>query len=288
MKMDTRHKILLATVAYRFVSFVRRCFGKDDHIQTVRGGIVWSLDLHEGVDFSIFLLGGFEPGTLQLYKKLLGHAAGEVVLDIGANIGAHTLPLAQLVVPMGGKVYAFEPTQYAFGKLVRNIALNPSIGKGVEAVQAMLLAKDGVAVEQEIYSSWPLENTPDLHADHRGLLKTTSGAQAFSLDSFVNDRAIQRIDFIKLDVDGHEPDVLAGSWLSLERFHPTILMEWSPHIFAEHPEVMQQTLARLLELGYGIFDGETGKAITGGYEELDRRTPDKGSMNILLRFDDKT
>jgi FkbM family methyltransferase len=287
MKMDTRHKIFFATVAYRFISFLRRCFGKDDHIRANRGGIIWDLDLYEGIDFSIFLLGGFEPGTLKLYKKLLGHAAGEVVLDIGANIGSHTLPLAQLVVPKGGKVYAFEPTQYAFEKLIRNIALNPSIGRGVEAVQAMLLAKDGVAAEQEIYSSWPLENTPNLHADHRGQLKTTSGAQAFSLDSFVNVHDIKRVDFIKLDVDGHEPDVLAGSWLSLERFHPTILMEWSPHIFAERPEVMQHALARLLELGYGIFDGETGMAITGGHEELDRRTPGKGSMNILLRFHDK-
>jgi FkbM family methyltransferase len=224
---------------------------------------------------------------LRLYKKLLGHEAGEIVLDIGANIGAHTLPLAQLVVPKGGKVYAFEPTQYAFGKLNRNLAINQLVGKGVEAVQAMLLAEDGVAAKQEIYSSWPLENTPDLHTEHRGQLKTTSGAQAFSLDYFVNDRDIQRIDFIKLDVDGHEPDVLEGSWSSLERFHPTILMEWSPHIFAEHPEVMQQTLTKLLELGYSIFDGETGNSIAGGYEQLDRLTPEKGSMNILLRFSDK-
>ena len=176
MKMDTRHKIQLASAAYKVVSFARRCFGKDDHVEAKRGGVTWNLDLHEGIDFSIFLLGGFEPGTLRLYTQLLGRERCEVVLDIGANIGAHTLPLAQLVVPKGGKVYAFEPTVYAYGKLLENIALNPSIGGGVEAVQVMLVAKDGIAVEQEIYSSWPLGNEICLHADHRGRLKSTSSA----------------------------------------------------------------------------------------------------------------
>ncbi len=130
MKMDTRNKIQLATAAYKVVSFARRCAGKDDHVEVKRGGVTWNLDLHEGIDFSIFLLGGFERGTLRLYTQLLGRERCEVVLDIGANIGAHTLPLAQLVVPKGGKVYAFEPTVYAYGKLLENIALNPSIGGG--------------------------------------------------------------------------------------------------------------------------------------------------------------
>jgi len=287
MKIDTGHKIQLATAAYTVVSLARRCFGKDDHIEVKRGGVTWDLDLHEGIDFSIFLLGGFEPGTLRLYKQLLGQKDCETVLDIGANIGAHTLPLAQLVAPRGGKVFAFEPTDYAYGKLSRNIALNPSIG-GVEAVQAMLVAEEyGIAAEQEIYSSWPLGNETGLHADHRGQLKSTSGAQAFSLDAFVQIQAITKIDFIKLDVDGHEPDVLAGAWLSLQRFHPMILMEWSPHVFADHPDAMRLALLRLLEMGYQLFDGSTGRFIPGGHEELDRRTPHKGSMNILLKMPEK-
>lgn len=101
-------------------------------------------------------------------------------------------------------------------------------------------------------------------------------------------RGITRIDFIKLDVDGHEPDVLTGAWLSLQRFHPTILMEWSPNLFAERPDAMRLALSRLLEMGYCLFDGSSGKLISGGQEELDRRTPHKGSMNILLRFPEKT
>jgi len=284
IKIDTKYKIRLATVAYRIVSFARLCLGKGDRAEVKRGAVDWELDLREGIDFSIYLLGGFEPRTLRLYTRLLGKKACEVVLDIGANIGAHSLPLAQLVVPKGGKVYAFEPTAYAYGKLLNNIALNPSIGFGVAPVQAMLVAEDCVAVEQEIYSSWPLCSENALHAGHGGRLKATTGAQAFSLDSFVRIHDITRIDFIKLDVDGNEPSVIAGSWQTLQRFHPMILMEWACNLSAEHHDTMRQVLSRLLQMGYGLFDGSSGKLLSGGIAELDRRTPSKGSMNILLRF----
>jgi len=61
MKMDTRHKTKHATVAYRIIAFVRRGFGKSDDVRVKSGGIIWDIDLHEGIDFSIFLLRGFEP-----------------------------------------------------------------------------------------------------------------------------------------------------------------------------------------------------------------------------------
>ena len=160
--MNTNVKILLATTAYRLISLVRNCCGLTDHISVRRGGIVWDLDLHEGIDFSIFLLGGFEPRTLRLYRKLLGYKEGEIILDIGANVGAHTLPLAQLVVSNGGKVYAFEPTDYAFRKLITNTNLNPSIANGIEPIQAMLVAEDGISAEGKIYSSWPLGSKVEL------------------------------------------------------------------------------------------------------------------------------
>jgi FkbM family methyltransferase len=282
--MNTKNKIRLATVAYKIVHFVRSCIDKDDKVTVVRGGVNWNLDLNQGIDFSIFLIGGFEPGTLRLYRELLGNTEGEIVFDIGANIGAHTLPIAKLVTPKNGKVYAFEPTRYAYEKLLQNVSLNPSIQHGIVPVQAMIAAKDDTTAEPEIYSSWPLANVTTTHADHCGELKSTIGAEVFSLDSFVRMRDISRVDFIKLDVDGYEPEVLAGAWLSLNRFKPTILMEWTPYLFSERPDAMCNALSRLLGLGYSLFDGKSGKPISGGVDELDRRTPSKGSMNILLRF----
>ena len=91
-----------------------------------RGGIVWELDLREGIDFAIYLQGGFEPAALREYRRVV--KPGSVALDIGANIGSHTLPLAQIVGP-SGRVYSFEPTDYAFEKQLRNLSLNRDLSK---------------------------------------------------------------------------------------------------------------------------------------------------------------
>jgi hypothetical protein len=92
--LSTIQKINLAKVAYYLVVVARRILGRSSqNIEVTRSGIRWYLDLKEGIDFSIYILGGFEPSTLRLYNKLV--KSGDVVLDIGANIGSHTLPLAR-------------------------------------------------------------------------------------------------------------------------------------------------------------------------------------------------
>ena len=111
--MNTRRKLAIAGLISGIVRTTRGLIGKADVGVFRRGDIVWELDLSEGIDFAIYLRGGFEPETLREYRRIV--QAGFVALDIGANIGSHTLPLAQLVGP-SGRVYSFEPTDYAFAK----------------------------------------------------------------------------------------------------------------------------------------------------------------------------
>lgn len=257
-------------------------FGKGDSVGVRRGGVRWLLDLKEGIDFSIYLLGGFEPGTLRLYKTVVATYRPQVVFDIGANVGAHTLPLANLVAGYGGRVYAFEPTRWAYEKLLVNIQLNPDLAGHIVPIQAMLVAHDNEAVEPSIYSSWPLSDSSDLHPVHRGQSMSTSGASAIPLDHVVKEQKLERLDFIKLDVDGHEPEVLTGGWASIEAYKPIVMMEWSPHLFEDRPDVMHDALNRFLTLGYSVLDGSRGMDIRGGAAMLDEMTPAGGSMNIML------
>jgi tRNA G37 N-methylase Trm5 len=150
---NTSQKINIATIAYKLVSGVRRVLGKSDHAVLRRNGITWELDLQEGIDFSIFLLDGFELSTLRLHDSILG--PGDSVLDVGANIGAHTLPFARLL-GKAGRVYAFEPTQFAFEQLRRNVNANPAVSASIELVHAMLVPEDRNSISPELYSSWPL------------------------------------------------------------------------------------------------------------------------------------
>src|SRR4030095_4914874 len=99
------------------ISRGRRLAGLGSQTEVVRDGLRWQLDLCEGIDLALYL-GIFETDSVSVVRRLL--EPGAVVLDIGANIGAHTLPMARRVGP-NGKVYAFEPTQFAFQKLQNNI-----------------------------------------------------------------------------------------------------------------------------------------------------------------------
>jgi FkbM family methyltransferase len=242
--------------------------------------MLWNLDLTEGIDFSIFLLGGFEPRTLKLYAKLVKQ--GATVLDIGANVGAHTLPLAELVGPQG-RVIAFEPTRYALEKMRANIALNTDLTNRIALCQAMLVADDSKTLTRQVYSSWPLFGKSDtLHAQHRGQLMETDGATAVTLDRAVSDMKLSRIDFIKLDVDGQEPAVLAGAKKTLSTYQPPILLELAPYLYAQAFDQFEQMMRTLAESGYVATEVDSKRELPLDARKLAEVIPSGGSSNVLL------
>src|SRR5687767_10401878 len=112
--LTTKTKMAIAQLLSRTLLLQRRVVGQGPEARVVRSGLRWNLDLREGIDLSIYLVVKFERDTVRAYQRLL--KPGDTVIDIGANIGAHTLQLARCVSP-GGRVVAIEPTEYAFGKL---------------------------------------------------------------------------------------------------------------------------------------------------------------------------
>src|SRR5260370_40051383 len=143
--MKTTHKIAAARVIYHVVHAGRALLGRTDQEIVVRDGVTYDVDLSQGIDFAIFLGNIYERQTRAALRKLV--SPGSLVLDIGANIGAHTLPLAQLVGP-NGRVMALEPTAFAFRKLGRNLELNPSLAARVDACHCFLTANDGAGVRE--------------------------------------------------------------------------------------------------------------------------------------------
>jgi len=277
--LSTIQKINLAKVAYYLVAVARRILGKSSqNIEVTRSGIRWHLDLKEGIDFSIYILGGFEPSTLRLYNKLV--KSGDVVFDIGANIGSHTLPLARLVGDIG-HVYAFEPTDFAINKLHNNLNLNTNLIKRVTVCQAMLVSNENILVEKELFSSWPLVGDNKLHEKHKGQLMVTTGARAATLDNIVKEYNITRIDFIKLDVDGFEYSVLSGGEKTLKKFKPTILMELAPYLFKNQKNEFIQMIELYKKLGYFFYDANNRKTLPVEAEKLFDLIPDGVSRNII-------
>lgn len=281
--LNTAQKIALARMVYHIIMVGRRIImrgGSPPVVEVVRGGVRWRLDLGEGIDFSIYLLGGFELSTLRLYRKLV--KSGDVVLDIGANIGAHTLPLARLVGE-SGRVIAFEPTAFAINKLHENIARNPDLIPRIVTHQAMLVADSSDNLEPAIFSSWPLVAADALHEKHKGRLMDTSGARAVTLDEVIDMAGIQRLNFIKLDVDGHEYAVLSGGKKTLKHYRPSILMELAPYLFSDKPSDFEGMLEIFRELDYTFNDAATGEPLPLDAGKLEHSIPDGASRNIIAR-----
>lgn len=227
MTISTKTRIACARTASRAIVALRGQ-RRGTQVTVRRRGIVWALDLTEGIDLSIYLLGSFEPSVVRTYLRLV--RPGDIVLDIGANVGAHTLPLARAVGPTG-RVVAFEPTAWASAKLRANLDLNPDLAGRVRAEQVMLAGAGDSGLPSGIYSSWPLTPQGDLHPQHLGRLMSTDDARVTSLDDYVSGNGVEKVDFVKLDVDGAEPDVLWGATATVARHRPVIVMELAPYIY---------------------------------------------------------
>lgn len=257
----------------------RALFGRPPVTTVRRGGLRWVLDLQEVVDFSIWLVGAFEAGTVRAYRRLL--RPGQTVLDIGANVGAHTLHFAQTVGP-AGKVYAFEPTDYAFAKLNANAAANPELSSRISARQVMLAEADADAVKP-LYSSWPLDDTPDVNTMHGGRLMSADNARATSLDAFLDAAGVDHVDFIKIDVDGFECGVLRGAQRTLARMRPVIVMELSPHQLDEMSSSIDDLVAVLQAAGYALEELASGKPLPMSGSGLNAIIPYGASLNAIAR-----
>ncbi len=273
--LSTRQKIAIATLASRLVRAARSLVGLPSRGEFTRRGIRWDLDLKEGIDFAIWLFGRFEPDAFSAYHARL--KPGDIVLDIGANIGGHALPFAQCVSPTG-RVLAFEPTVYAFKKLNHQRELNPEFGKLIDARQTLLMDSESAAIPETIASAWPLEPQEGLHPDHLGRMESTAGAQAATLDTLVANEP--RIDFIKLDVDGHELAVLRGARVTLARCKPPILIELCPQVCIEHGHTFADLVHEILSAGYR-FERFDGRALPSDPAELERLIPAKGGLNVF-------
>jgi FkbM family methyltransferase len=277
--MKTNQKILVASVVYRGLHGARSLLGLGDGTTVRRRGIWWALDLSEGIDLSIYLFGAFEVKTVALYSRYI--RPGDTVLDIGANCGSHTLFFSKKVGP-GGRVLAFEPTDFAFGKLKRNIELNAPWSSNITATQA-LLCREGVReVPAMIYSSWPLNGQPDLNPHHSGALKTTQGAVTKTLDDVLAEGENGRVDFMKIDVDGNEFEVIQGGRGMLERDRPRVLIELAPCCFEEKPKDFDDLVGVFAGLGYKAIDISDGNSIELNAAVIRERTGDGASINALL------
>lgn len=278
--MRTTHKFALVRFAYRTIKLARGLVGLGTRCEATRDGLRFDLDLSQAIDLTIFVMGRFEPPTVAAFRRHV--KPGATVLDIGANIGAHTLQLARLVGP-NGRVLAFEPTAFAFAKLCRNLQLNPELAGRVTPLQCFLSGAGDNRLPRAVYSNWSLQPSPEAHDKHLGLPMPTAGARSVTLDRVLAEHGVEKVDLVKLDVDGFECDVLAGSSGMIGRSRPTFVMEIMPYGLVEQGANLDQLLNFLIPLGYRLHDERTEALLPSDAATLERRIGAGASWNVIAR-----
>jgi FkbM family methyltransferase len=141
---------------------------------------------------------------------------GDFCVDVGANTGPVTLLLAKLTGPTG-KVLSIEPGPPYYKRLLTNLDLNPSFKKIVTTVNMGISDSDGMLL-------WAAD--PE-HTWNAGFLNVTEGTSVpvTTLDACIKQLGWSKLDFVKIDVEGMELEVLKGSQETLKKFRPKVLFE---------------------------------------------------------------
>jgi len=178
---------------------------------------IFHLDLEDYIQRSIYL-GTFEPAETRLVTGYL--QKGMTLVDVGANVGYFTALGAQIVGP-DGRVAAFEPSPYAFGRLSAMVLENRFAH--VDCVNAGLSNASG---QLKLYLGKDSHNHSPTMVPHENTSETSVAVQVLDLE--MERLGIERIDLLKIDVEGYEQKVLAGACrLLLERRIKAILCEFN-------------------------------------------------------------
>lgn len=206
------------------------------------------VDVSKYLGYSIFWRGAHDWSTIFVLKNFV--KKDDVIFDIGANIGEYTLYAASFI-NSNGKVYSFEPVQSVFNILKQNVDLNSHLRNKIICVNKGLGNKKAILPIYDEQNNIN-EGLFSIHQKNFIQSKKIQDIEIDTLDNFVNENYIDRIDFIKIDVEGNELYVLQGAESCLKKLQPKLLIEMSEKNFNAAGYTKQDIFNFLESLGYLI------------------------------------
>lgn len=228
--------------------FMNQHFFKGKWLAVDRGGVRFGLNVDSELEWQVLAYGGFDLGLLEYLGKWL--KPGAVFMDVGANVGCVCLPAAAWV-GSGGRVLAIEADPTVFERLQFNAALNGqpqwrginiALGSAPSTMTFHRGANTGAfgqAVGSLYASDW-----------HEG--GTTFDVSVDTLDRLLETESVDRVDVIKIDVEGAEMDVLKGGMAALRKYHPVLCLEVCEHTYTSAGWGPQDLFDLLSPLGYSF------------------------------------
>lgn len=168
------------------------------------------------------LLGGWEKTSLKIWKELAKES--EFIFDIGANTGLFSL--VAKAINEKSEIFAFEPVKRVYERMVNNFELN---NFEIHSEMMALSSSDGKAIIYDLPTEHIYSVTINENKNPTGIKTISTEVDIMKLDSYVKKMRIPRIDLIKMDVEGHEAEVVKGGFETFIKSKPAIIMEVLDH-----------------------------------------------------------
>ncbi|WP_339869207.1 FkbM family methyltransferase [uncultured Algoriphagus sp.] len=182
-------------------------------------GVAMKVDIAKQMGNAIYWRGAHDWAPIFVLEKYL--KTGDTFIDVGANQGEYSLWAARKV-GTNGKVVSFEPMPQLFDQLTANIRLNESFQKTISPVKLGLSDKKG---EVTLYASEDSnEGTNTIYNTEKFSIELGK-IQLDTLDEQIEELKINKVNFLKIDVEGAELQVLKGALNTLKKHLPILLLE---------------------------------------------------------------
>jgi FkbM family methyltransferase len=201
-----------------------------------RQGFKWVLNPADFVEADLFWLGEKDHWDSFHIRRLVH--PGAVVFDVGANFGYYSICVFE-----NCRVFAFEPYPRTRARLQGNVDLNdcPQISIVPQGLSDSNITTR-MAVRDDNSGSARIAGNPD-------------GVEVFvcTMDSFCSARGIRTVDFIKVDVEGHEESVLRGGEETIRASRPAMMIELDPAQLRRSGSRVEDLIETLRGFGYKLM-----------------------------------
>lgn len=222
--------------------------GYRDILEKYLGRYRFHIDTTYPIESTLWLFGYYDDMMMRFLEAKL--KPGDTFIDIGANCGAFTFAAAKMMQEKG-RIFAFEPGPPILARLRANLALNPAVERMTTVIPQGLGSQPGRFYYQE-----------EVHNRGNASLLHTTGTpvEVIRLDDWATQHGIEKVDVIKIDVEGMEYEVLAGGSELLAKAKPIIYFETLPDFQARSGRAIADLYRLLIGLGYSIVSGEDLKS----------------------------
>ena len=254
--------LVLLTMNKDFGTFITKIppnhyqYKKDTLRKVTRHNINFILDISDIIDWYIYY--GFTENSK---KRLLENIKeGDVVIDVGANVGEISMRMANIVKNKNGQIYSFEPDTINHQRFLNNIKINN--------FDIIHLIKKGLGNKKGTY------NFSVIDEHNRGMNRITKSDEnsnntlidVIKLDDYLNDNSILSVNAIKIDVEGFEMNVIKGATNIIQKEMPFLFIELDDNNLCDQNSSAKELVKTLSDVGYEIVNATNNNKINSNHD----------------------